>query len=500
MVYEITKFTSMKTFCAIFAMPGTLKTGFFSVAALGACLLAVTGCATNPVSGEADFVLMSEEQEIAMGKQNHVEVMKQYKVYEDPELQAYVAKIGQKLALAGHRGHLEYTFTLLDSPQVNAFALPGGYIYITRGIMAYMNNEEQLAGVLGHELGHVTARHGVRQHGAQTAASVIGILATIATGSQQVAQASSQLSGALVSGYGRQHELEADRLGAEYLARTGYDPEKMLGVVGILKDQEEFELQRAREEGREPRVYHGVYASHPENDDRLQEVIRAADKFKNPDARQTDPEVFLGLMKNVTFGDSEDQGIVREHRFYHKVLNFTVAFPQGWRIENQPTQLVAIRQDGAAAMIVNLDQLQGNENASQFLHRKFPKLEEGQKLDKGAYTGTLTGKTPFGVTRFRVTSIPHGDRVFIVAGFAKENRPDQDFLDTADSIRKLKSSEIELATAKRIDLVRAKAGDSFEKLAIGSGLGKYAEDQLRLLNGMYPDGEPHAGQLIKIIR
>ena len=114
----------------------------------------------------------------------------------DPELQAYVEKIGQKLAVAGHRGHLEYTFTLLDSPQVNAFALPGGYIYITRGIMAYMNNEEQLAGVLGHELGHVTARHGVRQHGAQTAASVIGVLATMATGSQQVAQASSQLGGA----------------------------------------------------------------------------------------------------------------------------------------------------------------------------------------------------------------------------------------------------------------------------------------------------------------
>lgn len=477
-----------------------LKNRVFRIAALGFCLLAVTGCATNPVSGESDFVLMSEEQEIAMGKQNHVEVMKQYKEYKDPELQSFVEQIGQKLAVAGHRGHLEYTFTLLDSPQVNAFALPGGYIYITRGIMAYMNNEEQLAGVLGHELGHVTARHGVRQHGAQTAASVIGVLATIATGSQQVAEASNQLGGALVSGYGRQHELEADRLGAEYLARTGYDPEKMLGVVGILKDQEEFELQRAREEGREPRVYHGVYASHPENDDRLQEVIRAADKFKNPDARQTDPEAFLKLMDNVTFGDSEEQGIVRDHRFYHKELDFTVAFPQGWRIENQPTQLVAIRQDSAAAMIMSLDKLESNENASQFLYRKFPKLEEGQKLDKGAYTGTLNGKTPFGVTRFRVTSVPHGDHVFIVAGFAKENRPDQDFLDTAESIRKLNPSDVKLATAKRIDLVRVKSGDTFEKFAAQSDLGKYAEDQLRLLNGMYPDGELRTGQLIKIIR
>ena len=500
MVYQFTIVSLMTHYQAIFAIPRTLKTDFFKVARLAACLLMVTGCATNPVSGESDFVLMSEEQEIAMGKQNHVEVMKQYKEYESPVLQAYVEKIGQKLAVAGHRGHIEYTFTLLDSPQVNAFALPGGYIYITRGILAYMNNEEQLAGVLGHELGHVTARHGVRQHGAQTAASVISVLATMATGSEQVAQASSQLGGALVSGYGRQHELEADRLGAEYLARTGYDPDKMLGVVGILKDQEEFELQRAQDEGREPRVYHGVYASHPKNDDRLQEVIRAADKFKNPNSRQTDPEAFLELVKDVTFGDSEEQGIVRDHRFYHKALDFTVAFPVGWRIENQPSQLVAIRQDGAAAMIVSLDQLQGSENASQFLHRKFPKLEEGQKLDKGAYTGTLNGKTPFGVTRFRVTSVPHGDHVFIVAGFAKEKRPDQAFLNTAKSIRRLKPVEIKLATEKVIDLVRVKSGDTFEKLASRSGLGKYAEDQLRLLNGMYPDGEPVSGQLIKIIR
>ena len=160
-------------------------------------------------------------------------------------------------------------FTLLDSAQVNAFALPGGYVYITRGIMAYMNSEEELAGVLGHEIGHVTARHGVRQHGAQTAAGVIGVLATIATGSREVAQASNQLGGALVRGYGRKHELEADRLGAEYLALTNYDPEKMLDVVEILKDQEEFEIQRAREDGREPRVYHGVYSTHPSNDLRL---------------------------------------------------------------------------------------------------------------------------------------------------------------------------------------------------------------------------------------
>jgi predicted Zn-dependent protease len=365
--------------------------------------------------------------------------------------------------------------------------------------MAYMNSEEELAGVLGHEIGHVTARHGVRQHGVQTAAGIIGLIAGIATGSGDVAQASNQLSGALVRGYGRQHELEADRLGAEYLARADYDPEKMLEVVGILKNQEEFELQRAREEGREPRVYHGVYSTHPENDQRLQEVVRAADRFKNPDPRTPDPEIFLELMENVTFGYSEDQGILRGHRFYHKDLDFTLELPQQWRVENQPNQLVAIRPDGNAAMIVTLDQLNSGESSSQYLNRKFQSLEGGQQLGSDGYTGIARGQTPFGNVPMRVASVPHGERIFVVLGFARSSRPDQVYIDVARSIRKLKAEEVKLATAKRIKLVRARQGDTFASLAKKTDLGKYAEEQLRLLNGMYPDGQPGSGQLIKIV-
>jgi len=469
-------------------------------AALVAVVHTLAGCATNPVSGDSDFVLMSEEQEVAMGAQSHQQVMKQYEVYQNPELQKYVDEIGQKLAKKSHRENLDFHFTLLDSPEVNAFALPGGYVYITRGIMVYMNSEEQLAGVLGHEIGHVTARHSVRQHGAQTAAGLIGVLATIATGSQQVAQASNQLGGALISGYGRGHELEADRLGAEYLARTGYDPEKMLGVVGILKNQEEFELQRAREEGRQPRVYHGVFSTHPENDQRLQEVIRAADKFKNPDASETDPEIFLRLMDNVTFGHSENQGILRGNRFYHNALDFTLAFPQDWRVENHPERLVAVSPDSSAAMIVQLDVLKGGETTAQFLRRNFGSLENGQPIDGGGYTAIASGQTPFGTGPFRVTSVPHNGRVFVVAGFAKSQRPDQQFVDTAKSIRKLKSKERKMAQAKKITLIRAKATDTFASLASKTDLGEYAEEQLRLLNDMYPDGEPQPGQLIKIVR
>ncbi len=462
-------------------------------------LTLIYGCATNPVTGKQNFVLMSEEQEVALGKQYHAEVMKQYQVYDDPELNALVQRLGAELAAKSHRSNLNFQFTVLDSPEVNAFALPGGYVYITRGIIAYMNSEEQLAGVLGHEIGHVTARHSVRQHATSTAAGVLGAIATIATGSQSVNQLSNTLGGALVSGYGRSHELEADRLGAEYLAVTGYDPQMMLGVVGILKDQEAFELQRAREENRQPRVYHGLFATHPDNDRRLQEVVRAAEKFKNPEAKRTDSDAFLRALDNMTFGHGEDQGIVRGNRFYHKNLDFTIAFPEGWRIDNQPDRLLAVSADNNAVFMVRIDNRKQSESPERYLQRNFNQLSSVQKIDNDSATALVRGENPFGTNTMRVAAVFQRDQVYVMYAAARGALPDRQFIDSVKSIRALNSRERELASARHIRLIRARSGDTFSSLARRSDLDAYAEEQLRLLNGMYPDGEPKAGQWIKIV-
>lgn len=461
----------------------------------------LAGCATNPVTGKTDLVLMSEKQEISLGEKAHEEILGQYRVYDHPELQKYITDLGQKIASQSHRSHLDYRFTLLDSPEVNAFALPGGYIYITRGILAYMNSEEALAGVLGHELGHVTARHGVQQHSAQVVASVAGAIAAIATESRDVARASDVVGSALVRGYGRSHELEADRLGAQYLALSGYDPKLMLDVIGILKDQETFEKQRAEEEGRPPRVYHGLFATHPHNDARLKEVIEAADRFAIADVRHTDPEQFVSLLEGVTFGESEDQGIVRKNRFYHKPLDVTIAFPEDWAISNHPGELIGMRNDGNATMVVRADTLTEGEGLDQYLFRTFETIKSLRKRSDGQYTGLVTAKTPYGTRNVRVSSRRHGkDHVFLFAGFSSSGRPDSAVFSTAGSVRELTDAEQRLAKARRIHLVRAQQGDTFSRLAADSGLDAYAEDQLRLLNGMYPDGEPVAGQLIKTVR
>jgi len=216
----------------MFKLPLKLSSIRVGVALL--LLAFLQACATNPVTGKRQLAL-SEGWERSVGPKYHEQIMKEYTVYDDPELQAYVNKIGQRMAATSHRPDLPFTFTLLDSPQVNAFAIPGGYVYVTRGIMAYMTKESHLAGVIGHEIGHVTARHGAQRAAQQQVAGVGSVAVAVLTGSQDLAQASNLLGGALMSGYGRNQELESDRLGAEYIAKNNYAPDDMIGVIGILK-------------------------------------------------------------------------------------------------------------------------------------------------------------------------------------------------------------------------------------------------------------------------
>ena len=204
-----------------------MKPKISTIISVLAAALTLANCAQNPVTGNPNFVTMSEAQEVQTGQQEDAKVRKQYGVYDNPALQQYVNEVGQKLARNSHRPGLRYSFVVVDSPEINAFALPGGYIYITRGIMAYLNSEAELAGVLGHEIGHVTARHSVQQLSASTAANVgaslIGIFVP-ALRNQAGDTVVNLLGNVLLSGYGREHELEADRLGALYMARGGYDP------------------------------------------------------------------------------------------------------------------------------------------------------------------------------------------------------------------------------------------------------------------------------------
>jgi Putative Zn-dependent protease len=315
------------------------------------------GCSINPVTGQQDFVLMSEQEELALGRQHSRQVMKTYRLYDNPALQQYIQSVGDRVARVSHRQSLIYRFTLLDSPQVNAFALPGGYIYITRGLLAYLNSEAELAAVLGHELGHVTARHSVRQHSLSTATHLIGGLIAAASGVQGAGQLSNILGTSIVRGYGREHELEADGLGADYLRKAGYSAAAMRRVIAVLKNQELFDKKLAAEQGREPRAYHGVFSTHPDNDTRLQQVLGHVGPVVNSSGTQKQDIFFLKKIEGLTFGDSEKDGIIRGRRFYHPELNFKLDFPSDWLISNKPDSITAITPNNDAFMQLRLEDL-----------------------------------------------------------------------------------------------------------------------------------------------
>lgn len=466
-------------------------------------LVFLQACATNPVTGKSQLAL-SESWERSVGPKYHEQIMKEYTLYDDPEMQAYVNKIGQRLAAKSHRPDLPFTFTLLDSPQVNAFAIPGGYVYITRGIMAYMTKESHLAGVIGHEIGHVTARHGAQRAAQQQIAGVGTAAVAIATGSSELAQASNVLGGALMSGYGRTQELQSDSLGAEYIAKNNYSPDDMIGVIGILKNQELFNRERAQAEGRQVQGYHGLFSTHPKNDTRLQGVIKAADKFRDLSKPEPDNGEFLRLSNGMAFGDSESQGITRKNKFYHNAMDLFVEFPVGWRVQNSPSQLMAVSPANDQAIVMKIDTAAGQGTAAQYLSGKFQGLRDGRSVntfegDAYAAVASLQNQQTGQSTNFRVSAIKRKDQTFVIQGLGKSTLPNQDFFDVTKSVRRLKSNEKPLSKGQRIKLITAKRGDTIAKLAKRSNLSDYAEAQLRLINDLYPSGEPKVGQTIKII-
>lgn len=460
-------------------------------------------CATDPVTGRPSLAL-SESWELNAGKQYHQEILKQYQVYQDPELQSYVDDIGQRLAKKSHRPDLPFTFTLLDSPQVNAFALPGGYVYVTRGIMAYMTKESHLAGVIGHEIGHVTGRHGAERAAQQQIASGVSLVVAVGTGSDGLAQASNLFGGALLSGYGRTQELESDRLGAEYIAQNNYAPDDMIDVIGILKNQELYARERAEAEGREYQGYHSLFSTHPKNDTRLQGVIKAADKFRDTTEAIPDDGRFLRLTDGMAYGDSEEQGIARDNRFYHKGLDLFVEFPEGWRIQNTPSLLGAVSPEGDEVVTIRMDSVAPPVDAQGYLSSKFQNFRDAQTVSTKEDSGlsgiaTLSDQQSGQQSNVRVGMIVRGSQAFVLAGQGKNFVPNTSFYSVAQSIRRLKPSEQELASGRRVKLVTAKQGDTVSSLAKRSNLNSYAESQIRLINNLYPDKEPRPGQMIKII-
>jgi len=466
----------------------------------------LSGCATNPVSGKRDFVMMSEAQELALGQQASAQIAQQMPMLKDDKLQAYVQGVGQRLAAQSHRSNLNYQFNIVDSSDINAFALPGGYIYINRGLLAYMNSEAEMAAVLGHEIGHVTARHGVRQQSMAMGTGLVAQVLAAGTGIGAAGDLGNMVGTAMVRGYGRDMELEADGLGAEYLARTGYRADAVLDVIGVLKDQDTFARQRAEAEGRQIQGYHGLFSTHPTHDQRLQQVVEQARALSVGVDQRLGQEAYLRAIDGMVFGDSAEQGIVRGQHFYHAGLNMTLEYPDGWQVRNRPDVLLAHTRDEQAFIALTTERLtsEPSPSAEALLRQRAGKatLVQGEAFGAEGYQGYMA-VIP-GANARRVAVIVRGDQAFLFIGAFRDRGPlelhDPAFVSVIRSFRGLSRADKALAEPMRIRLHRVRQGDTYARLARQSPLGEGAEDRLRLLNGHWPDGQPEPGQWLKVVR
>jgi predicted Zn-dependent protease len=488
-------------------LPGKLA----SLAAFAAMLVIAGG----PVfaADEKEEKPRKESKDVQTGKKMHVMFTQQMGVHQDLELQEYVQRVGERLAAVSERPDLDWHFTIIDTDDVNAFATMGGYVYISRGILPYFKNEADLAAVLGHEIGHITAEHLKKQNRKGMLSGLASAATAIFTGMPALADLTSMAGQAIISGYGREAELEADRLGANYLAQAGYDPESMIHVITTLKNQDTFERERARLEGREPRIYHGVFASHPDNDTRLQQAVAGAGKVAAAATGKTqNTEGFMQAIEGLPVGSSERQGMVRENRFYHADMQFTLAFPQGWQVVNQPEKILAIAPQKAHVIEIRAqpppaDITDPREFAMRGLaSRRLDHTDTFETNGLKGWTGIVRGDpSPYGPSSsVRYIVIYYGNLMWVFKGASRSGTAtpsgDPFFLSTAQTFRRMRASEFPLAEPYRLHVLRAAPGTTMEKLAQESSIKKYPQQQLRLFNGLYPNGEPRPGDLVKTVR
>jgi predicted Zn-dependent protease len=479
---------------------------------LGAMCFLAAGCASNPATGGKNVVMGSMDGEKKTVQKHHQEIVKALGLYDDQATQEYVSRVGQAVALASDMPNEEFKFFVIDDEGINAFTTGCCNVYVNRGLLINLNSEAELAGVLGHEIGHITARHPARRKTQGMAASLGAMAAAILTGNSAIGQLANIGAQAWMQGYGRENEMEADRLGMKYMVKAGYRPESIGKVFDMFKAGERFEVARAKAEGRDPRLYHGVFSSHPSPDERAVQAAKGAANISDapPGGWIERHDEYLQTINGIAYGTSKAQGVVRDNRFYHADMGITVAFPRGWTIENKRDSLRANTQNGDGMMRVFIDAKPEKQAPREYLLGKIG----GAPVLKGEPITSDDGKEGYAiVTRqgspidngpVRWVAVYRGNSVFITAGASRSAlngvpEIDRVVMSVAKTMRGLKPAEFPLAEPYRVKVVKATDKTRLSDYAADMPETRFKQEALELINAMYPNKKPPTGQLFKIV-
>ena len=476
-----------------------------AVLALAAAAL-FPGCATNPATGESMMSFISPEEEARIGAREHRKLVPAFGgAITDKDLQRYVSSVGALLARTSELPNLRFTFTVLDTDTVNAFALPGGYVYITRGLLALANSEAEIAGVLAHEIGHVTARHAAQRHTRSVFAGLGAAAVGILTGSGELAQVAGTGLGAYVRSYSRGQEFEADKLGIRYLKRAGFDPGAMASFLTNLRAHARLD---ARLKGQAPDSVDeaNFMSTHPRTLDRVRQAAAAAEGAppRNPIVGR---EVYLDKIGAMVYGDSPEQGFVRGRDFLHPRLRIRFRVPPGFLLINQPSQVVAKGPRGA--LILFSAAPAGREQTPyRYLVNVWGRELRLFDLDRffvnrlPAASGAARVRTRQGIRTLRLVAIRQGRRMYrflFLEGGGGRRALDETFRETAFSFRAVSPGEARQWQPYRIRVVRARRGDTVERMARRMAPPRFKLERFRVLNGLGPRERLTPGRRVKIV-
>jgi len=373
----------------------------------------IISCAVNPVTGKKELMLLSESEEIDLGRQTDAEIVKGYGVLEDPELTAYLNDFCQRLGKVSHRPQPSYHFKVIDASVVNAFAVPGGYVYLSRGILATLNNEAELAGVMGHEIGHIAARHSARQYSRAQLAQVglgVGSLINVPVLSGLV-----QLgAGMLFLRFSRDNEREADDLGVEYASKAGYDSAQLASF---------FETLEQMNPGSDRSGLPGWFSTHPSPQDRVQVVRDRAKEWQGKLGRRDfkiNHEPYLRRIDGLLFGDDPRQGYVEGNVFYHPGMTFQFTLPKKWKLSHKPSQVQMVSEGEDAVMLLSATSgASSSDAAREFITQTGVSVirSEGIQMN-GPSSQRVTSEVRTQKAAYRLMSyfIEKGKRVFVFHG------------------------------------------------------------------------------------
>jgi len=441
------------------------------------------------------------------GKEIYDEMLASIGAYDDPELTAYIEGLVRDIISVSEMAGEEFTFTLLDSGELNAFATADNYVYMNRGLLNYMANEAQLVSVLAHEVGHITQRHVDLMPVAAGGAKFLTWLAATLSGSQEVYSAGMTYADTLLKGHGRDNELEADEAAARYMAALGYDPNEMLEMLTAMKDLDILMKEQAKGRGVQ-RPYHGLFATHPRSDARLRSAVSKSRTLEASDYRDSGAAVFRQMTEGLVWGENFKEKEQKPERYVDQALNVRFDFPEGWvHSSDSQTREVSGQPETGAARLSMMPQPRTPQTPEEYLYNylKVPQLEDGREISpvrlKG-FTGILPGAD--GQPDQRIAVIFYKLNAYLFVGEVAEadsfDTFDEQFLASIDTFRPVSQREIEGQKPKTIHYVKATEATTFAALGEYLGLDPYEVQELRLINRHYPDGEPSPGEWIKIYR